>query len=187
MDRLIQLVIGLGIVFGVPIMLGMLATGRTRCHRGPAACASCRYELTGIDGTVHRCPECGLPIAGDGTLRAGVDRFRANPWWVRYPAVMLLLVAPFGVAFEAFGMYFASPALRWVPWALLAGYCGAVWWVCRIPASRLKRVVGGTASVVPGDTGCAACAELPRAIDPVRQAMIAAHIIETQSTPPASS
>ena len=150
MSGLVTFIVVAFIVFVVPIVLGVLATGRFKRHRGTVACSACGYELTGLDGKAAKCPECGGTLAGEGTLRAGVERFRANPWWVRYPAVVLLLAPPFGVAMIVYNQ-FIGPAWAWLPWVVVAGYPAAVWGVCRVPAKKLSTVVRVLTALDPAD------------------------------------
>ncbi|MFO0832752.1 MAG: hypothetical protein U0637_13050 [Phycisphaerales bacterium] len=146
MDGWIALLLLPVLAFGVPIGLGLLATGRTRRYRGPTTCSACRYELTGIDGRVDHCPECGARLEGDGTIKAGAERFFEHPRWVRFPAVLLLLAAPLGVLW-VLCRFALSVKCPWCGWLLVAAALAIGWWVCRKPTRPMAKIRRGKPGV----------------------------------------
>ncbi len=115
---------------GLPVLLGILATGYTRKHRGATRCAACGYELTGIDGRTSLCPECGGRVDGEGALRDGAARFRAMPIWVRLPAI-LLLMSPTG--FVAWGTLALLTDPRTSLMLIVPAFALFAWLAIRVP------------------------------------------------------
>lgn len=127
------------IVLVVPMVLGWLASGRRKVHRGSTLCAGCRYELEGLDLDAlpdaeaagdasqagRRCPECGVLLTRASVLRDGRVRYKPPSKIISF-AVIAILMLPLVALLQWAGSWYlglgtGARAMAWLAYPCLVG------------------------------------------------------------------